>query len=431
MIFVTGILFVVLIVQTLKTKLFVQWAVGISRKNTQSYNMSRDETWLLRLNGLFFLTASLAGIFVNLFLFQLGGFKSVIYFGLVSLFSLYIVYLSSSYYLRKISSKVSIRASFLIYAFFYTLLFLLRENSVHYLFLLGLINGFAGGLYWVGNNITQYIATQSHTRHEFFGKLNFFMNVGNSFGPSVGGLIIYVFGQFYLKSFGYFVLFSLVSFLFLILFFVTNKLPGYKVYESSIMHIFKHKRIFSWKIVLSQQFLYGLFDVAFGTLSPILIFLFLKQEFSVGLVNTITVLCYAFANLIAIKILKKYSLAYILGSFGMGFGLFIFGLEQNWIGILSLILFANTFAPLLNIVASKSVYDVMDSVKEPWQRKYHFLVERDTALGIARVLVYSLLLLLFTSGNQVLIAKNWVLIISVIPLLIGSLQLYKDIRIKN
>ncbi|MBI2314671.1 hypothetical protein HYU93_01235 [Candidatus Daviesbacteria bacterium] len=71
----------------------------------------------------------------------------------------------------------------------------------------------------------------------------------------------------------------------------------------------------------------------------------------------------------------------------------------------------------------------MDSVKKDWQSKYHFLIERDLALGVARILTYFVLLLLFTPQNQTAIAKNWILIVPIFPLLIGLLQIYKDKKV--
>lgn len=389
--------------------------------------MSYDEKWLLRINGLFFLTTSLVGIFVNLFIFQLGGLKSVVYYGLISLTALFIVYLSSGYYLKKISSKYSIRLGFLIYSIFYTLLFLLRESSVNYLFILGFINGTAAGFYWVGNNITQYIATHTHSRHEYFGKLSFFVNMGSAIGPSIGGLVIAYFAQNYTKFYGYTTLFALVALLFLIAFLLTDKLPGHKIDKFSYKDLLKQKKL-SWKIVLSQQFLYGLMDVSFGSFSSILMFLFLQEEFKLGLVNTLSVLSYAFLNLLAYRILKKKPGLYILGGIGSSLGLLLFGLQQNWLGIAGLILISNAFIPLLNITTSKLFYDTIDNEKEPWQNKYHFLMERDMVLGFARVLVYFCLLFVFTSQNQLNIAKTWVIIVSIIPLIIGLLEFFKRAR---
>lgn len=214
--------------------------------------------------------------------------------------------------------------------------------------------------------------------------------------------------------------------MFFVTFIVAGKLPNHLGVKFSFWEIIKHKRSRVWKIVLSQQFFYGLIDVSFGTFSAILMFQFLKQELTLGIVNTTSTIVYALASILAIRILRNNKRAYILGMIGSSIALFIFGLQQNWLGIASLIIINNLTLPLLNITTSKSIYDSMDSIKESWQRKYHFLIERDSALGFARILTYTTLLIFFTTQNQISVAKTWILIIPLVPLIIGLLQLYKD-----
>lgn len=390
--------------------------------------MSKEEKQLIKLNGLFFFTVSIAGIFVNLFLFQLGGFRAVVTYGLFNLAFLLIIYFLSGYLLKKYSSRTLIRSGILLFVTSYTSLFLLGEKSINFLIPLGIIQGLANGCYWPGNNLTQYVATHEHSRQEYFGKLFFYMNIGSAFGPILGGLIIFLFNLYSLKFVGYSSVFFLVALLFAILFWITNELPVHRGNQFSFWSILKHKRSLDWKIVLSQQFLYGLFDVSFAAISTVLIFLFLKQEFSVGVVNTVSTVVFALANFLAIRLLKKYKWIYILGMFFSTIGLFLFGIFQSWLGIFGLIFLSNSFLPLLNITTSKSLYDTIDSVKEDWRSKYHFLVERDLSLGSARILIYVILLFLFTSENQITISKAWILIIPIFPLLIGALQIFKERR---
>lgn len=388
--------------------------------------MSLEEKILLRLNGLFFFAISLAGIFLNLFLFQLGGFRAVVSYGLTSLIFLFIVYFFSGYVLKKYSSVFVIRLGFLLFTILYVLLLVIGEKAVNYLVILGIINGVANGNYWAGYNLTSYIATHEQTRSEFFGKLNFFGNIASAFGPILGGALIFLFGLFTSKIFGYITLFAIVSLVFFIAFLITAKLPEHKGNEFNFRAFIEHRRKTSWKVVLSQQFLYGLFDVSFSTFSSILMFLFLKEEFVLGSVNTVSTVVFALANILAIKILGKNKRSYIWAMIISPLALFLFALQQNWLGIFGLVIINNLFLPLLNITTSKAIYDVIDTEDEPWQQKYHFLVERDMALGAGRIITYAILLALFTPENQVSISKTWILIVPIFPLLIGLLQLYRD-----
>lgn len=387
--------------------------------------MSKEEKLLLKLMGFFFFTQALAGIFLSVFLFQLGGFKTVAVYWLITLITLFIVYVSSGYLLKKYSSVDLIRFGFLFFSILYGLLFILGESSINFLVLLGILNGLGGGNFWAGNNLTQYIATHEHSRHEYFGKLNFSMNLGWSVGPILGGATIHFFKILNLEDIGYGVLFLTVALLFTFLFFFVQQLPKHTGIAFSLRDIISHKRNVSWKIVLGQQFLYGLFDNAFAVFSAVIIFLIVKEEFILGSVSTVSTVVYALANILAIRLLRQYKYSYLVGAIFSSLGLFLFGWLGNWLGIASLILINNAFLPLLNITTAKAIYDVMDKSRESWQDKYHFLVERDSILGFGRILSYILLLLFFAQGDQLAVAKTWILIIPIFPLAIGILQFYR------
>lgn len=388
--------------------------------------MSHEEKLLLKLQGLLFFTLALAGIFLNVFLFQLGGFKIVASYGLVTFISVFICYTLSGYFLRKRSSISLIRLGLLILAINYGLFFILRERSIDFFLLLGGLNGIGAGCFWAGNNLTQYIATHEHTRSEYFGKLNFFINMGSALGPILGGAIIYSFRIATLQNTGYAVLFLLVSLLLTFIFFFVKKLPDHTGVDFSLRHVRAHKRTSVWKIVLTQQFLYGLFDSTFSAFSGVLMFLIVQQEFTLGVVSTFSTIVYGLANILAIKLLKRHKHAYLFGMIFCSLGLLLFGLQQNWLGIASLILITNVFFPLLNITTTKAIYDTIDRNEEPWENKYHFLLERDSCLGFGRILSYAVLLLFFTQANQLAVARTWVLLIPLLPLSIGFLQFYRQ-----
>lgn len=393
--------------------------------------MSPNERLLFVLQGLFSFTIGLAGIFVTVFLFKLGGFTAVVTYGLTTFIFLFITYILSGHILKKFSSVDLLRVGLFFLSLLYCLLFILRENSLSFLALLGIINGIGNGNFWSGNNLTQYIETYTHTRHEFFGKLNFFINSGFAAGPILGGAIIALFGLFATKEAGYTVIFLIVSLLFFVLFLFVGKFPKHTGVQFSLIHIVRHKRTLSWNIILLQQFLYGLWDIAFGALSTILIFFIVGGEFSLGLVSTINTVVFAIASFFIGKVLQKYNRSFFVGIIFAPLGLLLFALNQNLLGIISLIIIVGFSQPFLNISSAKSLYDIIDRNEESWQNKYHFLVERDSILGLGRIINYIILLFLFTHGNQTEVAKTWILIIPILPFAIGLLQWYQYNLIKK
>ena len=375
--------------------------------------MSRDEKLLLKTIGIFYFTISFSGIFLNVYLFKLGGFRAIAEYGMVSLSVLFILYIASGYFLKYYSQIFLVKTGLLFLGMLYFSIFILRERSLDYIVVLGILGGIGHGTFWPGYNLTQYISTRTESRNEYFGKQNFLVNSATSTAPLIAGGIISYFGIIRTKELGYNLVFLIVAILFFYIFLSLKDFIKQSGVSFSIKDILEHKRTSSWRIVLSQQFFYGL-----------LILLIVKEEVNLGFVNFLSAATYALANLLAIKIIKKNKDSYLIGSI-LGFlGLLIFGLQQNLIGLFSLIFINNIFLPLLNIQTAKLIYDVIDETKTNWKEKYHFLVERDSALGVGRIITYLILLIFLTRENSPEIAKNWILFVPVFPLLIGFLQFY-------
>lgn len=389
---------------------------------TQNFVMTHEEKLLQKIQGLFFFGGGLTGIFQNIFLFNLGDFQTVVVYDCFALSVLFVLYLFSGKLLKRFSSRTLIRAGLAVFVVLNTCFFLLRERAIDFIVPLGLMAGLGHGLFWPGNNLSQYLLTQTHTRNRYFGRLNFWLNIALAIGPIFGGLVIKVFTMTSESIYGYMALFLLVAIIDFYIFLLAFRLPRHTGISFSFTHILNHQRSRGWKIVLTQQFIFGLWDVAFTTISVVLIFLIVKQEVWVGAVKTISAIVFALGSLAAGKILQGQKYAVIPGAAISALGLFLFGLFQNWWGIIAFMTLSSLFQPLVNVATSKSIYDVIDQVKEPWQEKYHFLIERDSVLGIGRILNYVVLLLFFTPENQVTVAKSWILVIPIFPLLIGLLQ---------
>lgn len=384
--------------------------------------MTEEEKQLIRIQTTIFFITSLASVFLNVYFFNLGSFKSVYFYNLATFIALLITYIASGYLLKKFSSKDLIVISLFLLGLLYLLIFVFKESSINYLIFLGLLNGMGMGSYWAGYNLSQFILTNEDTRHNYFGNVLFWSNASHAIGPLVGGAIIRIFEVISTKQIGYEAVFLLVGVLTFYNIFLALKLPIHKGVSFTISDILKHKRSLSWKLVLTQQFFFGLWDVSFNVISVILIFLIVKQEFVLGAITTVATLAFAFGSLLTGKLLQKNENIFILGSFFTSIGLLIFGLQQNFLGILSVILLIRFFWPFLHIPTSKAILDTPDSEIGSWQEKYHYLIERDVALGIARILSYIILLLLLTETNQITLAKTWILVIAVLPLIVGLIH---------
>ena len=387
--------------------------------------MSAEENLLNKILGIYYTANALAGIFLSVFLFNLGGFKAVVQFGFIIFVTAYIVYLLSSWLLKTISSTALIKIGLLAATFFYALLVLLQENSINFLLLLGFFNGASIGCFWSGFNLSQYILSHEHTRNAFFGRQKFLTNIASTFGPLISGGIIGYAGIVATKSIGYTAVFAIVAILMLYAFFESEKLPEHKGIEFRIFHIFQHVRSRGWKIVLLQQFLMGFYDAAITVIVTILVFLIVKQEFTLGVLNFFVGIVLAFSYIGAARLLQKNKQSIVLAMIFPPIGILIFAFLQNYIGIILLIVFHFAFYPLLDITLSKSYFDTIDKAEGSWQNKYHFIIERESVLNLSRAATYLVLFVFVTPTNQIQVARLWLLAVPMLIIAIGALQFYK------
>lgn len=386
--------------------------------------LTKDEKSLIQVQALNSFATALASIFLQIYIFRLTGFVGVVFFNLSTYIFLLTFYTLSGFLLRRFSTNTLILGGIFLNVFLYLLLIVLKQNAVNYLFSLGIVNGIGSGLYWSGFNLSQYIHTSSRTRDDYFGKGSSFIYVGSSIGPLLGGLIVASLNSFFHFPYvGYYALFSIVVLINLSLFFIAYKLPAYKGVQFSVKQLFIEKSK-KWRLVLQQNVVLGLWDLAFFTLTSILLFQIIKSEAGVGLVRALILILAAVVSFFAGKFLSRFKRLYLLGAIGTALSIAIFAFSQNLSGVIILGFVYGISSPFLNIPLSSATLNTIDENKKSWQEKYHMFLERDGVLGFARVISYFVLYFLFLSFDKTDVAKNWLIVISVFPLILGLL-LYK------
>lgn len=384
--------------------------------------MSTDERNLIILQALDYFAGSLAGIFVTVFFFSHSDLKTTSLFNFWMLVFLLFFYILSGWTLRKISSTSLIRISLVAGALFYLLMFVLREKSINYIFPLAFLMGFSTGNYWAGYNLNQYILTNKETRVKYFGLVTGVINILQAVAPAVGGAIILLGESASLmgKDAGYAWLFFIVFLINGLMIVFVGRLPAHGIPRFSYRHILDHKRSRAWKLILGQQALLGLYDVSSGVVIGILVYLVVKDEFLLGGSQSLGFLLGALGSIISIRLLKKKSF-YWIGVSGLICGTILFALWQNPIGVLTFVVITGFTAPFLNNWLSTVYFHALDNVKASGQEKYHFLLERDIALGVPRILSFLLLFIFLQMGNQIQLARASLYFLPLLPLGIGLL----------
>ncbi|HLL61287.1 MAG TPA: MFS transporter [Candidatus Nitrosocosmicus sp.] len=390
--------------------------------------LTSGERSLLKIQTIYIFSNSIVGIFLQVYIFKLTGFNGVVIYNLCSFITLLLFYILSGFFLKTYSTSHLIRVSLLLTILNYVLIFFLQKSATSFIIPLGLMSGIAAGLYWSAFNLSQYIITHSKSRNNYFGKGLSFMNIAIAAGPFIGGSIITLAQSFtgYIYT-GYNILFVLVILIYLFLFYLSKKLPEHSGIEFSFKDLFLKEKSTKWKLVLGQNFILGLWDIPFTTLNTILLFIIIQQEYTLGIVRTGIFMLTAIISFFAGKFISKYKSAFIIGCVGTSLSIILFALNQNWLGVILFGLINGIFSPFFSVPTSSIILDTIDENKESWRKKYHMFLERDGALGIARVIGYTVLFILFSIFDKDMIAKNWMIIISIFPLMIGFL-LYKSYK---
>jgi YQGE family putative transporter len=372
-------------------------------------------------------SSALAGIFVNIFLWrQAQNFTPLVVFTFFDILFIGVIYIASAYIFQRRSSAFGIRIGLLLYVLFFLSLLFLGKKAIFWIVPLGCLKGMADGFYWSGLNLLQYVFTHDKNRDYYFGAVGFWTTLAGLMGPVIGGGIISLGGIFAPGQFwGYYFLFFLTSVLFSLTAYFSFRLQRLYLTKFSPEAIFfSIKKSRSWRLILGQQFFTGFYDTSLLVLIGIFTYLILaNNEFWVGTFQTSMGIIGAIGSLVAGKVIierRRMSLA-LLGALGVSIGSVILGLWPIVIILVLAGLIKKSLSPLLQITLGTLYFRVMDKDTRPWQEKYDYMIVRDTVLGAGRLLSYLILFFLFEKFSQMTVARGWIIVVGLTPILIWVL----------
>lgn len=385
-------------------------------------SLTIEERNIILIQGLDFFAASLSGIFVSVYIFINSDLRTTLSQLIVMNLSFIFFYMASGWAFKKIQAATLIKTSLLTSTIYFLILFVLKEKAVQYIIPLSIFSGFGGGIYWAAFNLNQYALSNKDSRVKYFGWSHAVFNGFQAIAPILGGAIIAITGEgmlFGVKA-GYSVLFLIVSLIYLFMFILFQKLPKHDPIYFSLRHILEHKKSKLWLNVLGQQFLYGMYDVIYGSMVGILIFLIVKGEFILGVIQTLSFLACSIGSILVIKILHRNQNAFWIGIIGQMMGIIMFALNQNIVGIIFYII-TGFITPFLNTWLSTVSFKTLDQDNRHISEKYYLLAEQVFVLLFARILSNFLVFILISFGDQVHLAKLSLFLLPIFPLLIGFL----------
>ncbi len=354
----------------------------------------RHDHVLITCNSLFLFGLALSSIFVNVYIWKVDrSFFTIGVFNLCVFAAVTVGFLVGG----KLSSKWIdlwiMRFGLIALALFFLALIILREHSAHYFFELGLLFGFGQGIYWYGFHVTMFTLTTIDNRVSFNGVNGFFASLVSMAAPFVAGFFISHSPQFV----GYHVVFTASLVLFSLSFWLVFALPKGTLHrELHLVDGFHLRADPDWRRLWFGSLLFGLREGVFAFYIGLLVYFAAKSEEGLGEYGLWTGLV-SLAGFYIVRMIKNQEQArlwmvvssVILGSVGL--------LLLQGVGRVVLILFGTVTAlclPFFVVPFSSMLMNEIDESTQSKQRMPEYLISREIALGLGRVIGITIYLLI-------------------------------------
>lgn len=353
-----------------------------------THRLNKQAKLLLFVFALFSFSSLLSGTFVPIFLWK----NSQSYFYLGS----YICaqYLSSGllFYVFGQAAKHGkkrrlLQLGALCAALFYAVILLIRSHSYQAILFLGCLYGFALALFWLAYNVFYFEITDAENRDHYNGWQGMLVAGCGIIAPWLSSRLIVSLGA----GVGYRVIFICSFILYAIIIVISVKLEkravkGVYDWSFPIKMFFKQReqyRALSYAIMAQ-----GVREGMFVSLLPFIIYIATNSEGQIGYYTLVTSFIAFISNYFIGKRLKanKRMKAMLLGACGSWLAIFLILLHSGFTGLMWFGGITALIWPFFVIPFTSMVFDQIGKTQEAVEHKEEFIVFRELALMIGRLI---------------------------------------------
>jgi len=356
---------------------------------------------LIAVQGLFVTANALSGTFVNVYLWKMSHeFALIGWFSLCNQAALGLTFWLAGKWVKERNKMSCLRAGMLLSAVFYFFVLLLGPNAAHYAQPLGILQGAAGGLFWLAYNVLYFEVTEPDNRDRFNGWAGLLGSFAGMFAPWISGLLIVRMAD----ANGYTLIFSLSFGVFLIgvvtsLFLKQRRAHGRYVW----FHAFRcmRDRGSPWRKLAPALAMQGVREGVFIFLIGLLVYIATGNEMKLGNYSLITSAVSLGAFYAAGRWLKperRYA-AMLCGAFLITAVIVPFFRVINYVTLLIFGVGVSLFFPLYIIPITSTVFDYIGRDKESASQRVEYVVLREVSLNAGRMLGTILFLFMIASGG--------------------------------
>lgn len=379
--------------------------------------MCKEAKILLFMSALFTFAAGLSGIFVNIFFWkQTNSFIVIVIYNMIHYITTPITFMIGGIIAKKKNGIWSLRLGLILYAIFYSLILILGNRGGIYIYILGMVYGFAVGFYWLAFNTLSFDFTCVTNRDTFNGFNGSCAGVAAAIAPITSGYIITRFTG----NKGYSIVFTITLSIFIVLLIISLFLKCNN-YGSKV----NFKKVFSkncsdWSIIRKSTTLWGFRDVIIGFLVNILIIETTGSELSLGKLTFIGALASSGAYVLVQKIIKppRRRLAIYVGTIGSFLAVTTIVYKVSYATLLIFMVVDSFLLPFFLIQLSSSSFNVINKIHEE-DLRIEYMINKDIVLNGGRIISSIILLLVLSLFKGAFVIRGYLLLIGAIPILSG------------
>jgi MFS transporter, YQGE family, putative transporter len=349
-------------------------------------SFSSELKFYLMMNALFSFGGNLSGVFQSVFLWKLDKTYSLLaYFSMYWSLAIIIFFGICAWVARKTSPLITMRLGFVFYLITYLIMLIFHQSLNEHIFLLGVVNGLAMSLYYVGMHMAVLDLTTNDKRDQFLYVQGILFTVGGMVAPLLSGIIISQLDG----MIGYYVVFIATCVFFILAFIVSLRVKVKPVASKSYFwEVVKHPSA-EWRKMYKVMFADGIVSGVYTTfLITMMTFKVAGGEFSLGVFNTAAEI----VSMLAFYLLAKFSIPdyririFAIGSVGILLGSVLISVLPM---IVTLVLFAIIQPVSMNMISTSMnamIYASIEKDPEYKEKRLDYIIIREIPLGIGRIL---------------------------------------------
>jgi YQGE family putative transporter len=359
---------------------------------------------LLLMNTLYLVSIGLSNTFVNVYLWKVKSDYAMIgLFNLSTFLAIPLSFWVGGHLVKRRDRVLSIRLGVAIMAIFYLTVLALGTLATTYIIPLGLLLGTGAGFYWLGYYVMYFEITEKDNRDTFNGVNGLLMSLAGGAAPFLAGWLVTY------QTNGYRFIFSLSLAIFTLAVVVSFFIAGRKCEGTlCLRNVWEDTRHHSrWHYVVFSYFFWGMREGVVIFLVGLLVFVVSANEFTVGLYALIT----SALSLLSYYLVGKWIQPTKRGRF-LFIGAFMLSLvalpllvKLRFGTLLVLGIGTALFYPFFSIPLVSTAFDVIGENMDKAKLRVEYIVMREFAFSLGRLLSTSLFVLLvtITTASQILV----------------------------